>query len=127
MSFVKYSSLMSKNKQMKPDTVSPTQPIGTPTRPLDEHVEIVSKRFPKYISIQETKCNAMKEHGVLFKKAYYNEYCYLEYDKRSHCVLITLFKSDWKDFEKTEDDFLKGFSFAVTDKSETFVIINTLV
>ena len=117
---------MSKNKPMKPDTVSATQPKLTPTLPLDEHIEIVSKRFPKYVPIQETKCNAMKEHAVLFKKEYYNEYCYLEKKKGSDCVLITLFKSDWKDFEKIEDDFLEGFSFTVTDKSETSVIMSTL-
>ena len=117
---------MSKTNPMKPDTV-PTRESKLPTTlPLDDHIEIVSKRFPKYIPIQETKCKAMKEDAVLFKKEYYNEYCYLEKKKGSDCVLITLFKSDWKDFEKIEDDFLEGFSFTVTDKSETSVIMNTL-
>ena len=69
----------------------------------------------------------MKEDAVLFKKEYYNEYCYLEYNKGTNRVSITLFKSDWKDFEKIEDDFMEGFSFAVKDKSETSVIINALV
>ncbi|HEY5390729.1 MAG TPA: hypothetical protein VIJ57_01345 [Hanamia sp.] len=118
---------MSKNKQMQPGTASTSQPKSTPTLPLDDHIEIVSTRFPKYVPIQETKCNAMKEDAVLFKKEYYNEYCYLEYNKGTGRVSITLFKSDWKDFEKIEGDFLEGFSFAVKDKSETSVIMNTLV
>ena len=118
---------MGKNKQMKSDTVSIRQPELTPTLPLTDHIEIVSIKFPKYISIQETKCNVMKRDAVLFRKEYYNEYCYLEYNKGSDCVTITLFKSDRKDFEKIEEDFLEGFSFAVKDKSETSVIMNTLV
>ena len=112
---------------MKPDTIPTRQAKSTPTLPLDEHIEIISTRFPKYIPIQETTCNAMKGDAMLFKKEYYNEYCYLEYNKGSDSVSITLFKSDWKDFEKIENDFLEGFSFVVKDKSETSVIMNTLV
>lgn len=81
----------------------------------------------KYIPIQETKCNALKEHAVLFRKEDYVEYCYLEYNEGSDNVSITLFKSDWKGFEKIEDDFLERFSFAAKDRSETSVIMNTLV
>lgn len=69
----------------------------------------------------------MKGDAVLFKKQFYNEYCYLEIDKGSGGVSFTLFKCDWSAFEKIEDEFLNGFSFAVKDKSETFTIINTLV
>ena len=118
---------MSKTNPMKPDTVSTRQPKLTPPLPLDDHIEIVSKRFPKYVHTQETKCSAMEEDVVLFKKEYYNEYCYLEYTKGSDYISITLFKSDWENFEKIESDFLEGFSFAVKDKSETTVIMNTLV
>lgn len=49
---------MSKNKQMIQDIISTKQPGVTPTVPLDDHIEIVSNRFPKYIHTQETKCNS---------------------------------------------------------------------
>ena len=42
-------------------------------------------------------------------------------------ISITLFKNDWKDFEKIEDNFLEGLSFAVKCKLENFLIMNTLV
>lgn len=118
---------MSKNKQMKPDNVPPMESTLSPTLLLDEHIEIVLSKFPKYVPIQETKYSVMKEDAVLFKKEHYNEYCYLEYNKRRDSISITLFKCDWKDFEKIEDDFLEGFSFALKDKSETLVIMNALV
>lgn len=95
--------------------------------PLDEHIEIVNKKFPKYIVIEETQCKAMKSDAVLFKKQHYNEYCYLEYNKGCDAVSLTFFKCDWSSFEKIESEFLEGFSFCVKDKSETFVLINTLV
>ena len=95
---------------------------------LHEHMLLVQKKFSKYVSIQETKCNAMKRGaGMLLKKQFYNEYCYLEYDQGSGGISLTFFKCDWSDFEKIETEFMEGFSFAVRDRIETGTIINALV
>lgn len=97
------------------------------TLPLDEFVEIIRKRFPKYISPDDTRDNILrKKDSVLFRKEHYNEYLFLEYTRSCDSYSITLFKSDWKDFEKIECDFLEGFSFAV-NKSDLHVIMNCIV
>jgi len=93
-------------------------------------LEIIRKRFPVSIDIQETECNLMlngNSDRLLLKKEFYNEYCFVEIQKGTNGLGFTIFKSDWKDFEKIESDFQEGFSFAVKDKSEVFAIMNTLV
>lgn len=95
--------------------------------PLDEHIEIITTKFPIYVLIEETEANIMRSDAVLFKKQFYNEYCYLAFDQESGGATFTLFKCDWPSFEKIEDEFLEGFSFAVKDKSETLIILNALV
>lgn len=93
-------------------------------------LEIIRKRFPVSIDIQETECNLMlngNSDRLLLKKEFYNEYCFVEIQKGTNGLGFTIFKSDWKDFEKIESDFQEGFSFAVKDKSEVFTIMNTLV
>ena len=92
-------------------------------------IEIIRKRFPVLIDIQETECNSMKNNHdrLLLKKEYYNEYCLVEINKGTQQLGFTIFKSDWKDFSKIESDFMEGFSFAPKERSEVFVIMNTLV
>ena len=92
-------------------------------------IEIIRKRFPVSIDIQVTECNSMKNNHdrLLLKKEYYNEYCLVEIHKGTEQLRFTIFKSDWNDFDKIESDFMEGFSFAPKDKSEVFVIMNTLV
>ena len=92
-------------------------------------LEMIKKRFPVFVDIQETECNSMMNNHdrLLFKKEYYNEYCLVEIHKGTQQLGFTIFKSDWKDFDKIESDFMEGFSFAPKDKSEVFVIMNTLV
>jgi len=104
-----------------------SQPIAKPNvggsflskKPLDDYVDIIRKRFPKYISIEETKCNAMKQkYCALFRQEHYNEYCFIEYYEGSESYSITLFQSDWKDFERIESDFLNfkiSFSVGLND------------
>lgn len=109
-----------------------TQPDVKPglSAAFPEHLEIIMKRFPKLITIDETECNSMQDCNhdrLLFKKEYYNEYCLVEIPKGVDDLSLTIFKSDWKDFERIESDFIVGFSFAPKDKSETFVIMNTLI
>jgi hypothetical protein len=96
--------------------------------PLDPFLEVIRKRFPKYISVQETKCNALrKKHSALFRKQHYNDYCFIEYNEGCSFFSISIFKSDWKDFEKVENDFLDfSFSFAVTLK-DVETIMNCIV
>ena len=94
---------------------------------FDEYVVLIRKRFPKYIFVEETKCNILrKKDSVLFRKEHYNEYCFLEYTKGCDCYSITLFKSNWKGFEEIEGDFLEGISFAVT-KGDLETIMNCVV
>jgi len=92
-------------------------------------LEIIRKRFPVSVEIKETECDTMKSNHdrLLFKKEHYNYYCLVEVQLGTQDLGITLFKSDWKDFEKIEYDFNDGFSFLPKDKSEIFVIMNTLV
>lgn len=95
-----------------------------------EHLEIIRKRFPVSLDIEETECKAMTNGNfdrLLFRKEFYNEYCLVEIHKGSRDFGITLFKSDWKSFEKIEGDFIEGFSFKPKDKAETFVLMNVLV
>ncbi len=97
--------------------------------PLDNFIEKICKRFPKYISVEETKCNVMMrgKHSALFRKQHYNEYCFIEFDEGCHSYSLTIFKSDWKDFERIEGDFLNfSFSFAVTFQ-DVETIMNCIV
>jgi len=94
------------------------------------HLEIVRTKFPVSVDIQETECNSMTNGNhdrMLLKKEYYNEYCLVEIQKGTEQFHLTIFKSDWKDFERIESDFMYGFSFVPKDSTETFVIINALV
>lgn len=97
-------------------------------KPLDAYVEIIRKRFPKYIYAEETKCNILRRiYSVLFRKEHYNEYCFLEYNKSCESYSLSFFKSDWKDFEKIETDFLyNSISFAVF-KEDLETIMNCIV
>lgn len=97
------------------------------TLPLDAFVEIIRKRFPKYISPDDTKCNIFrKKDCVLFRKEHHNEYCLLKYTRGCDSYSITLFKSDWKDWERIEGDFLNNsFSFAVF-KNDLQVIMDCI-
>ena len=93
-------------------------------------LEIIRKRFPVSIDIEETELNMMKKcnyNRILLKKQHYNEYCLVELHKGTNSLGFTIFKSDWKDFEKIENDFQDGFSFAPKDCTQIEVIINTLV
>jgi|GEM_PF-2283843 len=116
---------------MKNETTNNTPPIANvllaAAFPLS--LEMIKNRFPVSVEIKETECNTMKSNHdrLLFKKEHYNDYCLVEVHNGTQGLGITLFKSDWKDFEKIECDFMEGFSFAPKDKSETFVIMNTLV
>ena len=96
--------------------------------PLDPFIEVIRKRFPKFINAEETKQNIFrKKHSALFRKQHYNDYCFLEYTESCSCFSITIFKSDCKDFEKIEGEFLDfSFSFAVTLK-DVETIMNCLV
>jgi len=97
-------------------------------KPLDKHIEIVVKKFPKYVPIEETENNCFPMSGILFKKEYYNEYAFLEVDRGSGTVSLTLFQSDWKQFEKIANDFVDGHvTFAVSTEGDTKTIINCLV
>ena len=119
---------------MKTDTSTKhiTPPAAKPllAAAFPEHLEIIRKRFPKSVTIAETECNAMLNSNhdrLLLKKEYYNEYCLVELNKGSEDISFTIFKSNWNVFERIERDFMEGFSFAPKDKSETFVVMNTLV
>jgi len=94
-----------------------------------ESLEIIRKRFPISVTIEETEYNSMKNNQdrVLLKKEFYNEYCLVEINKGHQQIYFTIFKSDWKAFEKIENDYCYGFLFAPKDKSEIFVIMNTLI
>ncbi len=108
-------------------TIAKPNVVGS-SFPLDPFIELIRKRFPKYISAEETKANVFrKKHSALFRKQHYNDYCFVEYTESCSCFSITIFKSDWKDFEKIEGDFLDfSFSFAVTLK-DVETIMNCLV
>lgn len=93
-------------------------------------LEIIRKRFPVSVDIKNTECNLMKNgnyYSMLLKKQHYNEYCFVEIHKATNGFGFTIFKSDWKDFEKIENDFQYGFSFAPKDCTQIEVIMNTLV
>lgn len=93
-------------------------------------LEIIRKRFPVSVDIEETEWNLMKKFSynrILLKKQHYNEYCFVELHKSTNGFGFTIFKSDWKDFEKIETDFENGFSFTPKDCTQIEVIMNTLV
>lgn len=93
-------------------------------------LEIIRKRFPVSVDIKNTEYNLMKKgnyYSMLLKKQHYNEYCLIEIHKGTNSFGFTIFKSDYKDFEKIETDFGNGFSFAPKDCTQIEVVINTLV
>lgn len=121
------------NVDLKDQPSSVRLPIGnnhvsSSSFPLDAFAKVIRKSFHKSIFVEETKCNVLrKKHSLLFRKQHYNDYCFLEYTESCSCYSITIFKSDWKDFEKIEGDFLDfSFSFAVTLK-DVKTIMNCLV
>ncbi len=80
-----------------------------------KHIEIIRKKFPKSITIEKTECNSLLNGNtdrLLLKKEHYNEYCLAEIPKGTGDFSFTIFKSDWKNFERIESDFMDGFSFA---------------
>lgn len=94
--------------------------------PLDPHIEIVNQKFPQYIPIEETKAQVFNQAAVLFKEKFQNNYCYLEL-KEGETIELTLFKSDYKHFDKIEDDFLQnGVSFKIINIKQTEIIIYSL-
>ncbi len=94
---------------------------------INPYVDLVRKKFPKFISIEKTEVNAFKE-GLLFRKEHYNDYCFVEHHKSTDTIVLSIFKSDWKAFEKIEGDFLDhSFSFNFNDESEAKTVVNTLV
>jgi hypothetical protein len=94
----------------------------------DKILAAVRARFPKSISIEETKYNTMKGKGLLFRKSYNNDYCFLETNKGSKGIIITLFQSHWKNFDDIENDFDSDhFSFSVESAEEIKFILNRLV
>lgn len=93
-------------------------------------LEIIKKKFPISVEIQETECNSMMIGNIdrlLFKSKYYNHYCFIEIVIKTYELRLTIFKSDHKNFEKIESDFLTGFCFATKDKKDVNAIINSLV
>lgn len=100
--------------------------VGATSKPLDGIVDLVRTRFPKYVSIPDSEFNIIKKDGALWKKQYYNEYCYVRFN--NDCFEMTLFKCDWKPFDKIEDAYSNdSTSFAIKDLNEVKVIINCLV
>jgi hypothetical protein len=94
--------------------------------PLDPHIEVVNLKFPQYIPIEETEVQVLKLSAILFKEKFYNNYCYLEL-KNDGQVELSLFKSDNKNFDKIEDDFLENkVTFKIENVKETEIIIYSL-
>ncbi len=94
---------------------------------IESYIEIVRAKFPKSISIEKTKDNVFRD-GLLFRKEHYNDYCFVEYHKSTDSVVFSIFKSDWKTFEKIEGEFLdSAFSFNFKDESQARILLNTLV
>jgi hypothetical protein len=94
---------------------------------INPYIDLVRKKFPKFISFEKTKDNVFK-NGFLFRKEHYNDYCFVEHHKSTDTIVFSIFKSDWKAFEKIEGDFLdQSFSFNFKDESEAKILLNTLV
>lgn len=95
-------------------------------KPLDPHVEIIVRKFPKYIPIEETYAHVFKIDAVLFRESHRNNYCYLELISSGY-VHLSLFKSNWNNYEMLEEDYLKtAVSFKIGNVSTTEAIIYSL-
>lgn len=100
--------------------------VGATSKPLDELAQLVRTRFPKYVSIPDSKFNIIKKDGALWKKQHYNEYCYIRFS--NDCFEFTLFKCDWIPFDKIESAYMDdSTSFAIKNMDEVKVILNCLV
>jgi len=100
--------------------------VGATSKPLDELAQLVRGRFPKYVSIPDSKDNIIKKDGALWKKQHYNEYCYIRFS--NDAFEMTLFKCDWIPFEKMEMAYMDdSTSFAIKNMDEVKVILNCLV
>ena len=94
--------------------------------PLDPHAEIINSKFPKYIPIEETECQAFNEKGVLFKEPHQNNYCFLRL-RPDGFFELSLFKSDQSKFEKIEGDYLyNAITFKIKNELQTKTIIDAL-
>lgn len=93
---------------------------------INPYVDLVRKKFPKFISIEKTDTNAFSG-GLLFRKEHYNDYCFVEHHKSTDTIVFSIFKSDWKAFHKIEGDFLDhSFSFNFKEESEAITLMNIL-
>lgn len=89
--------------------------------------KIILKRFSKIVDLSLIESSIfIKRNSTLFRKEHYNEYCFLEYTKGSESYSITIFKSDYKSFEKIENDFDDGISFCVNE-DDLKIIMNCIV
>ncbi|MCF6365256.1 MAG: hypothetical protein L3J35_03545 [Bacteroidales bacterium] len=70
----------------------------------------IQSKFPIKREIENTNSNTFFR-GELFKKEYYNDYCYVKL-RKGYCEL-SFFQSDNRQFEKIEDDYL---DFAINFK-----------
>jgi hypothetical protein len=94
---------------------------------INPYVDLVRKKFPKFISIEKTNGNAFAD-GLLFRKEHYNDYCFIEHHKSTDTIVFSIFKSAWKAFEKIEGDFLDhSVSFNFRDETQAITLMNILV
>lgn len=94
--------------------------------PLDPHIEIVNLKFSQYIQIEETEAQIFDLSGVLFRAKFQNNYCYLKL-RNDNKIELSFFKSDWKQFDKIEADYLEtAIIFKIIDVKQTEIIIFSL-
>lgn len=95
--------------------------------PLTPHIEVVNLKFPQYIPIEETELQVFDLSGVLFRAKFQNNYCYLKL-KNDKKIELSFFKSDWKQFDKIEQDYLEtAIRFNIIDINQTEIIIYSLL
>lgn len=93
---------------------------------INYHIEIVKAKFQQNIVIEETECQSMNPEGFLFKETFENNYCYLRL-RPNGIIELSLFKSDYSQFEKIESDYLQlAIDFKIHDIEQTRSIITAL-
>lgn len=96
-------------------------------KPLDPYIEIIEIKFPKYIPVEETSCQAFKLDAILFREQFQNNYCYLEL-KSNGKIKLSFFHSDYSKFNDIEFDYLQNaVSFEVENLTCAAIIVGSLI